>query len=153
MLIISDAFFVAGALSLSLAQSIAALVAGRIITGVGFGLILVVAPVYLSEISPKAVRGRILAVCLILIVLGSISSYLFGYLLTKNWRLLFALAAVPAALQALLMTLLPESPRWLYKKGEVALTVTHLAKIYNANILVGRAEMEMELKLIRDSLE
>ena len=104
VLIISDAFFVAGALSLSLAQSIAALVAGRIITGVGFGLILVVAPVYLSEISPKAVRGRILAVCLILIVLGSISSYLFGYLLTKNWRLLFALAAVPAALQALAMT-------------------------------------------------
>ena len=64
---------------MSLATSVSVLIVGRVVTGMGFGLAVVVTPIYLSEISPKAVRGRIIAVLIICIAAGSILSYVFGY--------------------------------------------------------------------------
>ena len=57
VIIIADLFFIIGAFILSLANTVGVLVLGRIITGVGFGLAVVCTPIYLSEISPKAIRG------------------------------------------------------------------------------------------------
>ncbi len=129
------------------------LAAGRIATGLGFGLALVVSPIYLSEISPKQMRGRVITVCLVFIVIGSIFSYLFGYLFGHHWKALFAVAAIPATIQAVGMTLLPESPRWLFKQGKIAKGLQEIAKIYNADAPEGRQEMQEEIEQLREIIK
>ena len=67
------------------------------------------------------------------ISIGSILSYVFGYWFGSQWKLLFALAAIPAAIQALGMSVMPESPRWLYKQHKYAKALQEISKIYNTD--------------------
>ena len=152
VIIVADLFLVLAALIVSLANSVSVLVVGRIVTGVGFGLAVIVTPIYLSEIAPKAVRGRSIATLIICISLGSILSYLFGYWFGSQWKLLFALAAIPAAIQALGMTMMPESPRWLYKQRNHAKAFQEISKIYNTDTQEGREEMRSELDQLKESI-
>ena len=91
----------------------------RFIGGIGVGAASVVSPMYIAEISPAGLRGRLVAVTQFNIVLGILLAYLSNYIIAgfdlgaTEWRWMFGVEAVPAAAFFFLLFLTPESPRWL----------------------------------------
>lgn len=120
--LIAAATFLIGAILMSLAPSFLFLVAGRVVAGIGVGFSLMIAPVYVAEISPALNRGLLTSLPEIFInagiLLGYISNYAFSSLpATLNWRLMLGIAAIPAVFVAFSISAMPESPRWLVMKG------------------------------------
>ena len=101
-----------------------AFLAFRLLGGLGVGASSVTAPIYISEISPAARRGKLVGLFQFNVVFGIVISYLSNYLIgltgEHSWRLMLGIQALPSALFFVLLRLLPESPRWLImKKGRV----------------------------------
>lgn len=95
----------------------------RFLGGIGVGASSVTAPVYISEISPAASRGRLVALFQFNIVFGILVSYLSNYLIGQegesSWRWMLGVQAAPSLLFLLLLRFVPESPRWLMlRKGD-----------------------------------
>ena len=102
----------------------------RFLGGIAVGASSVVGPMYISEISPAAVRGRLAGMFQLNIVAGILVAYLTNYLLAGTggedaWRYMLGIMAVPAAVFYGLLWLIPESPRWLASKGR-AVEATHV---------------------------
>ncbi len=96
----------------------------RFLGGLGVGASSVTAPLYISEVSPPASRGRMVGMFQFNVVFGILAAYLSNYLL-KNigpdaWRWMLGVQAVPALAFFLLLFRIPESPRWLLRQGRVA---------------------------------
>jgi len=89
----------------------------RFIGGVGVGVSSIVAPAFISEIAPAAMRGRLVALYQFQIVFGILAAYLSNYCLATffglDWRWMLGTEAVPALLFVLMVARVPESPRWL----------------------------------------
>jgi MFS transporter, SP family, galactose:H+ symporter len=119
LLIITAIIFAAGAVLCAAASSAAILFAGRIIVGVGIGLSSGTVPVYISEVSPPDARGWTVSLFQLSITVGILLAYLVDYAFadSQGWRWMFGLAVIPAAIFALGMYFLPESPRWLIRRG------------------------------------
>lgn len=109
--------YLASALWSALAQSPRDFMAARFIGGLGIGVSTVVAPLYISEIAPAALRGRLTGLFQFNIVLGIVIAYLsnaaFRGTSTEDWRWMLGVAALPALAYTLLCLGMPESPRWL----------------------------------------
>jgi MFS transporter, SP family, arabinose:H+ symporter len=92
-------------------------IGARFVGGIGIGISTVVAPLYISEISPPAYRGRLAGMFQFNIVFGIIVAYLSNYLLKDTganaWRWMLGVAAFPSLIYTLSCFGLPESPRWL----------------------------------------
>ena len=119
LLIITALIFAAGAVLCAVAPSAAILFAGRIIVGLGIGLSSGTVPVYISEVSPPDARGWTVSLFQLSITVGILLAYLVDYAFSQSqgWRWMFGLAVIPAAIFALGMYFLPESPRWLIRRG------------------------------------
>ena len=95
----------------------------RFVGGVGVGGASVVSPMYIAEISPARLRGRLVAVTQFNIVLGMLFAFFSNYLVAQldlgavEWRWMFGIEALPAAAFFLLLFLTPASPRWLVAQG------------------------------------
>lgn len=99
----------------------------RILGGVGIGAASIVAPMYIAEIAPAAVRGRLVVLYQFGIVAGILCAVYVNMLIERSgtdawqvahgWRWMFAVAAIPALLFALIISFSEESPRWLMKVG------------------------------------
>jgi len=93
----------------------------RFIGGVAVGASSVVGPMYISEIAPAGIRGRLAGSFQVNIVLGILIAFLTNFLLRgigdEAWRWMLGVMVVPAGLFALLVRTIPESPRWLVLKG------------------------------------
>lgn len=120
LLIATAIIFAAGAVLCAIATSATMLVAGRIIVGLGIGLSSGTVPVYISEISPAHARGWQVSLFQLAITVGILLAYVVDYAFAKveGWRWMFGLAVIPAAIFALGMVYLPESPRWLAARGD-----------------------------------
>ncbi len=105
----------------------------RFIGGLGVGGASVVAPMYIAEISPATVRGRLVALAQFNIVLGILLAFLSNFIVGSlelgevEWRWMFGVEAFPAAIYFALLLMTPRSPRWLLAVGreEEARTVLH----------------------------
>jgi MFS transporter, SP family, galactose:H+ symporter len=119
LLIATAIIFAAGAILCTVANSANTLIVGRIIVGLGIGLSSGTVPVYISEVSPANARGWQVSLFQLAITVGILLAYVVDYAFAKieGWRWMFGLAVVPAAIFALGMIYLPESPRWLAMKG------------------------------------
>lgn len=119
LLIATAVIFAIGAIICSAASSPAVLIIGRIIVGLGIGLSSGTVPVYISEVSPPAARGWTVSLFQLAITVGILLAYVVDYAFAaiQGWRWMLGLAVVPAAVFAIGMILLPESPRWLVKNG------------------------------------
>ncbi|XP_065618525.1 sugar transporter ERD6-like 16 [Quercus suber] len=84
---------------------------GRLSLGFGYGLTCYVAPTYLSEITPKNLRGGITSVSMAMIPVSVSVAYLIGSVI--NWRALALIGAIPCLLLLFGLFFIPESPRWL----------------------------------------
>ena len=96
----------------------------RLLGGLGVGASSVTAPIYISEISPAARRGKLVGLFQFNVVFGIVISYFSNYLIGQggeySWRLMLGIQAIPSALFLILLRFVPESPRWLItKKGKV----------------------------------
>lgn len=112
----------------------------RIVGGVGVGLGSVMAPMYIAEIAPADMRGRLVSVNQLAIVTGALSSVIVSYFLSfsGNWRAMFATELIPVALLLVGLTFVPESPRWLVEMGRMTEARRVLEKYEDAD----RAEEE-----------
>jgi len=93
----------------------------RFLGGVGVGVSSIVAPLYITEISPASKRGRLVAMFQFNIVFGILIAYLSNYLLSGidpdvSWRWMLGVQAFPSALFIITALVIPESPRWLILK-------------------------------------
>ena len=97
----------------------------RFMGGVGIGGASVVSPMYIAEISPARMRGRLVAVQQFNIVFGCLLAFFSNYLISQaglganDWRWMLGVVAVPAAIFFVLLLLIPESPRWLVAQGRL----------------------------------
>jgi SP family xylose:H+ symportor-like MFS transporter len=96
-------------------------IVARFAAGIGVGMASMLSPLYIAEIAPTSIRGRMVAINQLTIVLGILATNLVNYALSDNggnaWRWMFGLGAVPSGLFLLGTIWLPESPRWLLGNG------------------------------------
>jgi len=114
-LILTALIFFLGALGSALAPTVAWLIGGRVLAGVGVGTVSVIATLYISEFSPANIRGRLVSLYVLAAAVGFLCSGLVDYAFSSAhaWRVMFALAVIPALIFGIGMWFLPESPRWL----------------------------------------
>ena len=111
----------------------------RIIGGIGVGLASVLSPMYIAEISPSSIRGKLVSWNQLAIVTGILVVYFVNYYIARQgdadwniaygWRWMFASSAVPAIFFFICLLFVPESPRWLVMKGEEKRAETIMAKL------------------------
>ena len=127
--------FLISALYSALAPNFTNLVIARMIGGFGVGAALIIAPMYIAEISPAKIRGKLVSFNQLNIVLGISVAFFTNYLILQwgksdatwtqalnfaefNWRWMLGLEAVPAILYFLFLFMVPDSPRWLIMHGQ-----------------------------------
>ena len=159
-LIISAIFFTVSAYGSGLPeifpQSVTMLVIFRIIGGLGIGVASMNAPMYIAEIAPSNIRGRMVTYYQLAIVIGFfvvfLATYFIGNGLTQaeniefGWRRMFWSELIPSFLFLILLFFVPKSPRWLALKGKDKDALSILQKISGNEIA------EEELANIKDSL-
>lgn len=133
----------------------------RIIGGLAVGAASVIAPAYIAEISPANLRGRLGSLQQLAIVTGIFAALLVDYLLAQAaggsasdpvpwggtaWRWMFASAALPAVVYAVVSLQIPESPRYLVKKNRLAEARTVLARVIGGDVDVRLNEIVRSLK-------
>ena len=129
--------YVVSALGCGLAWNWTALLAFRFLGGLAIGGSSVAAPMYIAEIAPAAVRGRLVALSQLNIVVGILVAYLSNSLVelvlggpeSGAWRVMLGMPALPAVLFYLLALGIPESPRWLIKQRRQAEAVAVLTRV------------------------
>jgi len=121
MLIICAILFAVSGIGAALSTQLTVFVFFRLIGGLGVGAAALVSPMYIAEIAPPAIRGRLVAFYQLAIVFGILLAYFVNYLFdgigANNWRWMFASQAAPSLLFWLMLLLVPETPRWLIKAG------------------------------------
>jgi sugar porter (SP) family MFS transporter len=122
LLIATAIVFALGAIGAALAPGTAWLIVGRIVAGSAIGIASFVAPLYISEIAPVALRGRLVSINQVALTTGIVVSYLVDYAFAgaQAWRWMFAMALIPAAAFGIGLALIPDSPRWLVSRGQMA---------------------------------
>lgn len=131
--------FLASAIGTALPHDIWTFICFRIIGGVGIGIASISTPMYIAEITPAHIRGRMVAVNQIAIVGGIALTSFINYFIAKSgdqawlietgWRWMFGSGIVPAILFGLLLLPIPESPRWLIEKNREARARQILEKV------------------------
>ena len=115
------ALFVASGFGAALAPSLAWLIVARAAAGFAMGVSTPTAGIYVAEVAPAVIRGRMLSIQLVANTLGVILAYSVGLALVNQhsgWRAMFGFIALPAAIYGLALLPLMESPRWLIAVGQ-----------------------------------
>lgn len=132
MMILASVIFALSAFATGAASTLELFILFRIISGIGIGIASNISPMYLSEVSPPAVRGKFVAIYQLAIVLGILSAQIVNWQIAEpvvpgedilhswngqlGWRWMFWAPAFPAILYLVLAFVIPESPRWLISK-------------------------------------
>jgi MFS transporter, SP family, xylose:H+ symportor len=151
MLILSALLFAVSSIFTGLAPTFGFFVAWRIMGGVAIGIASNVSPTYIAEISPAQWRGRLVALNQLTIVVGILAAQVVNWLIAEKvpdhatqefirqswngqfgWRWMFGAVAVPAAIFFVSALFIPESPRWLLKRGRLDQARHTLARIGGA---------------------
>ncbi|MDB6124758.1 MAG: transporter, partial [Pedosphaera sp.] len=121
ILMLTAVLFTVSALLSALTSDFTIFVLSRILGGIAVGGAILIAPVYIAEIAPSALRGSLVSFNQLMIVIGISASFFSNYFLLSLgencWRWMLGVEAVPAALYLVLLFFVPESPRWLFGKG------------------------------------
>ena len=151
-MVISAILFSASALGCALCTDFTQLVVYRIIGGVGIGVVSIVSPLYISEVSVAQYRGRLVSLYQLAVTVGFLGAYLVNYQLlawsesgallgvpllnkifiTEVWRGMLGMETLPAILFFIIIFFIPESPRWLIVRGQERRAINILERIYNS---------------------
>lgn len=132
-LLIAAVVFALSSLGMAFSPSRDVFIATRFCAGIGVGMASMLSPMYIAEISPAHLRGRMVAINQLTIVIGILFTNLINYTLRNSgedaWRWMFGLGFIPSALFFIGALWLPESPRWLVKAGKDAKAKAVLNKL------------------------
>ena len=151
-MVISAVLFSTSALGCALCADFSQLVIYRIMGGVGIGVVSIVSPLYISEVSVAQYRGRLVSLYQLAVTVGFLGAYLINYQLlawaesgtqlsvdwlnkvfiTEVWRGMLGMETLPAILFFIIIFFIPESPRWLIVRGKDLKAVNILERIYNS---------------------
>jgi SP family arabinose:H+ symporter-like MFS transporter len=152
LLFLSAALFLISAIGCALVHSLSWLIIFRLVGGLGVGIASIVVPLYLSEIAPASIRGRLVTCYQLAITVGILLAYITNSLLLSHsesasnsasnslfdlvyvsevWRGMFSIGTILAILFLIGLFFVPESPRWLMKKGFATEGLLILKKINN----------------------
>jgi len=156
VLIFGAVMFLISAIGTALPRTITVFILFRIIGGIGVGAASISSPMYIAEISPARMRGRLVSVNQFAIVSGFLVVYFVNYFIALQgdelwnqqlgWRWMFGSESLPAVLLLVLLFFVPESPRWLTKQGRSKEALGILTRVD------GAAYAEGELTEIKDAL-
>lgn len=154
MILISAIIFVVGSILSGVAPHDGNyfLIISRIILGIAVGASSALVPAYMSEMAPAKYRGQLSGINQTMIVSGMLISYIVDYFLRElpiemGWRLMLSIAAIPALILYLGVLKLPESPRFLIKKGKFEEAKTVLTHIRN------NQDVEKEYNEIKNTIQ
>ncbi|MBS0419183.1 MAG: D-xylose transporter XylE [Proteobacteria bacterium] len=118
-------------------------VAYRILGGVGVGVASMLSPLYIAEISPSAIRGRLVSFNQLAIVGGILLVYFVNYFVASQgddawikstgWRYMLASEAIPSAILLILLLFVPDTPRWLVLRGRSEDALVQLRRVMGEN--------------------
>jgi SP family xylose:H+ symportor-like MFS transporter len=156
-MIISALLFLTGAIGTAVPTQLIVFVLFRILGGIGVGMASMLSPMYIAEIAPAAIRGKLVSWNQFAIIFGMLVVYFVNYsislqgnetwLNTVGWRWMFASGAIPSLLFLTALFFIPESPRWLMMKGRDKEAFTVLYRVG------GAVHATAEVDEIRKSLE
>ncbi len=152
-LVMAALLFVAGALLCACASQPGYLVAGRIVLGLAVGLASFTAPLYLSEVAPRQVRGAMISTYQLMITIGILLAFLsnIGLSYVASWRWMLGIIALPGAIFLIGVLLLPESPRWLLQRKRSAEAREVLMRLYGNTAEVDTEIQDVKLQLATTS--
>ncbi len=150
-------FFIVAALGCAFVSAWGLFIGFRIIGGLAVGASSVVAPMYISEIAPANLRGRLAGSFQVNIVLGIVVAYLTNYLFSKlqlhdSWRWMLGVMVVPSVLFALLLLPIPESPRWLILNNKEKVAIPILQRLGETNVAAAVASIRASVHEHKESL-
>ncbi|KAF7798166.1 hypothetical protein EIP86_009383 [Pleurotus ostreatoroseus] len=130
---IADVIFIGGAIGQAVCHTVWSMIGCRFLIGIGVGLASCVAPLYIQELSPTRLRGRMVVLNVVMITGGQVIAYGIGAAFERmhgGWRWMVGLGAIPAGTQFFMLFFLPESPRILIRKGNLDAAKNILARVY-----------------------
>lgn len=156
VLMMSAIAFTVSSLGILLPFGLTNFIIFRIIGGLGIGLISILAPMYISEIAPADIRGRLVSIYQLGIVIGILLIYFVNAAIAgmydeawnveKGWRWMFGSGVLPSVVFIGLLFIVPESPRWLARQNRWSEAEGILKKVNN------ETNARLELSAIREAL-
>lgn len=160
-MLVAAIFFSVSGIVCAFVNSFDQLVMARILGGVGIGVVSIVSPLYISEVSIAKYRGRLVSLYQLAVTIGFLGAYLTNFQLlhfsqsgimlgnewmnrifvSEVWRGMLGVSGIPSVLFFCIIFFIPESPRWLILKGRDARAVNIFRKIY-----LSEAEMNAQLQ-------
>lgn len=161
-LLLAALLFTVSAIYCAISTDFDQLVYARIIGGIGTGIVSIVSPMYISELSVPQYRGRLVSLYQLAVTVGFLGAYLINYVLLNYalgdaqylensslrlafheevWRGMLGVAALPSLFFLIVLLLIPESPRWLILKGHGERAKYILVRVYRS---ATTAEEEMK---------
>ena len=136
-LLTAASIFAISSLGMATANNLTIFIFARFVAGIGVGMASMLSPLYIAEVTPSHIRGRMVAINQLTIVIGILVTNLVNYSLRDNgteaWRWMFGLGVIPSALFIIGVIWLPESPRWLLQVGKRGKAQKILSKIGGEN--------------------
>ncbi|MFH1038370.1 MAG: sugar porter family MFS transporter [PVC group bacterium] len=157
-ILLSAVIFALGAILSMLSQSIGILIGCRVFLGLAVGMASFTAPLYLSEIAPRGIRGALISMYQLMITIGIVLAFLSDTFFSTyfkyhgeaggHWRIMLGILVIPATIMFIGVFFLPESPRWLLLKGrkKAAERVLHRVRSTEEEIVQEVAEIEANLE-------
>lgn len=153
VLLATAVLFAISAVGSAVPRNLTELVIARILGGVGVGMASMLSPLYIAEVSPARIRGRLVSVNQFAIIFGMLVVYFVNaqvaaigdeaWNVALGWRWMFGSETLPAALFLVLLFFVPESPRWLTKQGRSDEALATLIRVG------GRRQAEQEIAEIK----
>lgn len=169
-LLVSAILFAISSIGCAFAETMTLLVWSRIVGGVGIGIVSIISPLYISEISIAEYRGRLVALYQLAVTIGFLGAYIVNYFLLQYslgaavdistpwltklfyaevWRAMLGMAAIPSILFFVVVLFIPESPRWLILRQQEQSSRSILTRIYGSVEIADR-ELNETKKVIGD---
>lgn len=152
-MLVAAVFFSVSGIACAFVNSFDQLVIARVLGGIGIGVVSIVSPLYISEISIAKYRGRLVSLYQLAVTVGFLGAYLANFQLlhfsqsgfilgsewlnrifvSEVWRGMLALSGIPSVIFFFIVVFIPESPRWLILKGRDSRAANVLRRIYRSD--------------------
>jgi len=156
VLLLSAVLFAVSAVGSAVPENLSQFVVARMLGGFAVGMASMLSPLYIAEVSPAGIRGRLVSLNQIAIISGMLVVSIVNWMIASpedeswnvatGWRWMFGSETLPALLFFVLLFLVPESPRWLTKQGREDEALAVLARVG------GRQRARLEMKEIHDAI-